>query len=236
MGLRCGWCWGICSLRRLSALEVEQPRHGGLTIAQDPTQLSPSAIAGAEDLTERNCLACKLGADRAAEEPVLVENAHLAEVAWIVPQRHGFSDVCGQGRGDITEALKMDAVNAHLRPHPVGVLSAEQVADDFEARFSAIKRHYLYRIINRRADLALDLGHAWRVPRPLDVVKIKSAVVCLRAMLNEGADDHELLPLLREVVADYQPSAEWCAALDDAAIAAAAAADLPTSHDLSSRA
>ena len=43
------------------------------------------------------------------------------------------------------------------------------VADDFEARFSAIKRHYLYRIVNRRADLALDLGHAWRVPRPLDV-------------------------------------------------------------------
>jgi tRNA pseudouridine38-40 synthase len=55
------------------------------------------------------------------------------------------------------------------------VLSAEQVADDFEARFSAIKRHYLYRIINRRADLALDLGHAWRVPRPLDVVKMHRA-------------------------------------------------------------
>ncbi len=61
-----------------------------------------------------------------------------------------------------------DAMNAHLRPHPVGVLSAEQVTEDFEARFSAIKRHYLYRIINRRADLALDLGHAWRVPKPLD--------------------------------------------------------------------
>lgn len=61
-----------------------------------------------------------------------------------------------------------DAMNAHLRPHPVGVLSAEVVAADFEARFSAIKRHYLYRIVNRRADLALDLGHAWRVPKPLD--------------------------------------------------------------------
>jgi tRNA pseudouridine38-40 synthase len=61
-----------------------------------------------------------------------------------------------------------DAMNAHLRPHPVGVLSAEHVADDFEARFTAIKRHYLYRIVNRRADLALDLGHAWRVPKPLD--------------------------------------------------------------------
>jgi tRNA pseudouridine38-40 synthase len=68
-----------------------------------------------------------------------------------------------------------DAMNAHLRPHPVCVLSAEIVADNFEARFSAIKRHYLYRIINRRADLALDLGHAWRVPRPLDHGKMHRA-------------------------------------------------------------
>jgi tRNA pseudouridine38-40 synthase len=61
-----------------------------------------------------------------------------------------------------------DGLNAHLRPHPIGVLSAEIVADDFESRFSAIKRHYIYRIINRRANLAIDIGHVWRVPRPLD--------------------------------------------------------------------
>ena len=61
-----------------------------------------------------------------------------------------------------------DALNAHLRPHPVAVLSAERVNDDFNARTSAIKRHYLYRILNRRPDLTLDLGHAWRIPRPLD--------------------------------------------------------------------
>ena len=61
-----------------------------------------------------------------------------------------------------------DAVNFHLRPRPIAVLTAEQVAEDFDARFSAIKRHYLYRIVNRRADLALDQTRAWRVPRPLD--------------------------------------------------------------------
>ncbi len=61
-----------------------------------------------------------------------------------------------------------DALNAHLRPHPVAVLSAERISDDFNARTSAIKRHYLYRILNRRPDLTLDLGHGWRVPRPLD--------------------------------------------------------------------
>jgi tRNA pseudouridine38-40 synthase len=68
-----------------------------------------------------------------------------------------------------------DAVNAHLRPHPVAVLFAERVADDFEARFSAKKRHYLYRIVNRRADLALERTRAWRVPRRLDVDAMNAA-------------------------------------------------------------
>src|SRR3982074_3636175 len=61
-----------------------------------------------------------------------------------------------------------DGLNAHLRPHPIGVLSAEIVPDTFEARFSARKRHYLYRISNHRANLALDIGRAWRLPRRLD--------------------------------------------------------------------
>jgi tRNA pseudouridine38-40 synthase len=61
-----------------------------------------------------------------------------------------------------------DGLNAHLRPYPIGVLSAEIVSDTFEARFSAKKRHYLYRISNRRANLALDIGRSWRLPRHLD--------------------------------------------------------------------
>ena len=68
-----------------------------------------------------------------------------------------------------------DALNAHLRPHPVAILSAEKAAADFNARTSAIKRHYRYRILNRRADLTLDLGHAWRVPRPLDTAAMHAA-------------------------------------------------------------
>ena len=68
-----------------------------------------------------------------------------------------------------------DALNAHLRPHPVAVLSAEKVADEFDARFSAKKRHYLYRIANRRPDLALDRLRAWRVPRRLDAEAMHAA-------------------------------------------------------------
>ena len=61
-----------------------------------------------------------------------------------------------------------DGLNAHLRPHPIGVISADIVPDSFEARFSAIRRHYRYRITNHRANLALDIGRSWRVPRHLD--------------------------------------------------------------------
>jgi tRNA pseudouridine38-40 synthase len=68
-----------------------------------------------------------------------------------------------------------DAINAHLRPHPVAVLAAEIVPSDFDARFSATKRHYLYRIVNRRADLALERRRAWRIGRPLDAAAMHSA-------------------------------------------------------------
>jgi tRNA pseudouridine38-40 synthase len=68
-----------------------------------------------------------------------------------------------------------DALNAHLRPHPVAVISAEQVERTFDARFSALKRHYLYRIINRRADLTFERGRAWRVAKPLNSAAMHAA-------------------------------------------------------------
>ena len=57
-----------------------------------------------------------------------------------------------------------DGINAKLRPLPIAILSAQEAADDFHARFSCIGRLYRYRIVNRRAPLALEAGRAWRVP------------------------------------------------------------------------
>ncbi|HEX9703106.1 MAG TPA: tRNA pseudouridine(38-40) synthase TruA [Rhodospirillales bacterium] len=61
-----------------------------------------------------------------------------------------------------------DAVNFHARPAAVSVLAAERAADDFDARFSARQRAYLYRITNRRAPLAIGRGLSWWVPTALD--------------------------------------------------------------------
>jgi tRNA pseudouridine38-40 synthase len=68
-----------------------------------------------------------------------------------------------------------DAINFHLRPQPIAVLTAEQAEPTFDARFSATKRHYLYRIVNRRPDLTLAHNRAWRVPRPLDDAAMHAA-------------------------------------------------------------
>ncbi len=62
-----------------------------------------------------------------------------------------------------------DAINAQARPHPVAVLMAERVSAEFDARFSAMKRHYEYVIIDRRPPLTLEFARAWQVPRRLDV-------------------------------------------------------------------
>lgn len=69
----------------------------------------------------------------------------------------------------------MEALNAHLRPQPVAVLACETVADDWHARFSCIGRRYAYRIVNRRAPLALDAGRAWQVAAPLDSAAMHAA-------------------------------------------------------------
>lgn len=68
-----------------------------------------------------------------------------------------------------------DALNHHLRPNPIAVLEVRAVEDAFDARHSATARHYLYRILGRRARPALDDGRVWWVPFPLDAQAMHEA-------------------------------------------------------------
>ena len=61
-----------------------------------------------------------------------------------------------------------NAINGNVRPHRVSVLDVEEVSEDFHARFSAVKRSYLFRILNRRAPPALDHNRVWHVPVELN--------------------------------------------------------------------
>lgn len=79
----------------------------------------------------------------------------------------------------LTEHRLREGVNALVRPHPISVLSAELVADDWHARFSCIGRRYLYRVLNRRAPPALDRGRVWHVAVPLDVAAMAEGAAFL---------------------------------------------------------
>ena len=72
-----------------------------------------------------------------------------------------------------------EALNAHLRPHPVAVLLAEPAPDEFDARHSALRRHYLYRLINRRAPLTLEADRAWLIKRRIDAGAMHEAAQIL---------------------------------------------------------
>jgi tRNA pseudouridine38-40 synthase len=80
---------------------------------------------------------------------------------------------------EITPFRLSEGVNARLRPLPVSILKAEPVADDWHARFSCVGRRYVYRIVSRRAPLALEAGKAWQVAVPLDAQAMDEAAKCL---------------------------------------------------------
>ena len=72
-----------------------------------------------------------------------------------------------------------DALNKHLRPWPVAIVSAEIVSPDFDARRSAIRRHYRYRILNRRSPAVLSRAQVWHVPWALDPDLMRAAALRL---------------------------------------------------------
>jgi tRNA pseudouridine38-40 synthase len=123
-------------------------------------------------------------ADQITVQGVLTAAVAALSGATTLVQGAGRTDAGVHARGQVahidlskewqTDTIR-DGLNAHLRPHPVAVLSAERVPDDFNARMSAVKRHYMYRIVNRRADLTFDLKYAWRVARPLDAAAMHAA-------------------------------------------------------------
>lgn len=139
------------------------PYQGWQRLGANPDP-APSVQGAIEDAVEKLCgvHADVVGAGRTDS------GVHaMAQVAHVdLPKDYG---------GDAVR----DALNAHLRPHPISVLNAEETTPEFHARFDAIHRAYWYRIINRRPELALDRGKAWRITRPLDADAMHDAAQAL---------------------------------------------------------
>jgi len=68
-----------------------------------------------------------------------------------------------------------EALNYHLKPNPVAIVGCARVADDFHARFGALERQYLFRVIARRPPLTFEAGQYWCVKRQLDIDAMQEA-------------------------------------------------------------
>lgn len=89
---------------------------------------------------------------------------------------HALGQVVSFDLGRQWDAFRIrEALNFHTKPHPVAVIEAAAVPDAFEARFSAIRRHYEYRILNRRGRPALDEFRVWHCPMVLDAGRMHAA-------------------------------------------------------------
>lgn len=126
------------------------------------------------------------GWQRQAEHPS-VQGALEAAIARIAPEAPltagaGRTDAGVHALGQVAHvdlvrpwepARLAAAINAHLRPHPVAVTAAAEVPPRFHARFDAVERAYVFRIVARRAPLVRDRGLAWRVGHVLDLAAMR---------------------------------------------------------------
>ncbi|HYI81629.1 MAG TPA: tRNA pseudouridine synthase A, partial [Acetobacteraceae bacterium] len=80
---------------------------------------------------------------------------------------------------DLPPERVRDALNFHTRPHPMSVVRAALAPEGWSARFSAIRRGYRYRILNRRPRPALETGRVWHVQARLDAEAMHAAAQAL---------------------------------------------------------
>ena len=112
---------------------------------------------------------------RFCQHPVRIACAGRTDSGVHAAHQVAHVDLDKHWRADVVR----DATNAHLKPEPVAILSAEPVESGFSARISATRRHYLYRILNRRAPPALDRNRVWHVPQKLDPEAMHAAAQTL---------------------------------------------------------
>ncbi|PIE08142.1 MAG: tRNA pseudouridine(38-40) synthase TruA [Rhodobacterales bacterium] len=111
-----------------------------------------------------------------------------------------------------------EALNYHLKPAPVAVVACARVGEDFHARFSAVERRYLFRLVARRAPLVHDRGHVWRVAHPLELAPMQAAAARLvghhdfttfRAVQCQAASPIKTLDALDIEALPYQGGMEF---------------------------
>lgn len=111
-----------------------------------------------------------------------------------------------------------EALNHHLKPAPVAILTAARVAEDFHARFSALEREYLFRLVSRRAPVTHDRGRVWQVQHQLALGPMQDAArhllgrhdfTTFRASICQAASPVKTLDELRVEAVDIPHGREF---------------------------
>ncbi|PIE12877.1 MAG: tRNA pseudouridine(38-40) synthase TruA [Rhodobacterales bacterium] len=93
---------------------------------------------------------------------------------------HGLAQVCHCDLTRDWDPFRLsEALNYHLKPLPVAILAAVGVDPDWHARFSAIERRYLFRLLARRAPATHDAGLVWQVRTPLSIDAMRDGAAFL---------------------------------------------------------
>lgn len=89
---------------------------------------------------------------------------------------HALAQVAHCDMADDWDAFRLsEALNYHLKPLPIAITDCRAVTDDFHARFSALERQYLFRILSRRAPATHSAGLVWQIKHPLNVEAMQEA-------------------------------------------------------------
>ena len=132
------------------------------------------------------------GWQRQADQPS-VQGAIEAALARLEPRDHtiaaaGRTDAGVHARGQVAQCDMVkqwdpfrlsEALNHHLKPARVAIRDCAPVADDWHARFSALERRYLFRLLSRRAPCTMEAGQVWRVNNPLDLEAMRAGAAHL---------------------------------------------------------
>ena len=120
-----------------------------------------------------------LSVQAAVEEAVLRLTGQPAEIIGAGRTDSGVHAIAQAAHLDLGREWSTDRIvaglNAHLRPLPIVCLEAREVPGGFHARFDAVRRCYVYRILNRRPPPALESNRCWHLPLPLDAEQMHEA-------------------------------------------------------------
>ncbi|MGB8622023.1 MAG: tRNA pseudouridine(38-40) synthase TruA [Paracoccaceae bacterium] len=132
---------------------------------------------------------------------------------------HALGQVAHCDMGKAWDPFRLsEALNFHLKPAPVAIVHAARVDDGFHARFSAVERRYLFRLISRRAPVTHDRGLVWQVQNPLELEPMQAAArhllgrhdfTTFRASLCQAASPVKTLDALEVEVIDLPHGREF---------------------------